>query len=75
MSETGALGTCTWCERPATEQLIVEPGRKHRKIAPVCDAHAREYEQRGLETVGTETERKAQAALKRAAWKRNQQWH
>lgn len=66
--------TCYWCEAPATEQLIVVPGRKNRKVVPVCDAHAQHYERQGRETVSTETERKAQAALKRAAWRRNQGW-
>lgn len=69
-----SLGTCTWCDKPAVEQLIVTPGRKNRKLAPVCREHMEKYERQGLETVGTETERKAQAALKRAAWRRNQNW-
>lgn len=66
MSDT----TCGWCNEPAVTEVIVVPGRKKRKTAPVCEAHAQEFEERGVLTTRVEIDQKLRAAARKSDWVR-----
>lgn len=62
--------TCAWCGEPAVTDVIVVPGRVKRKTAPVCEAHATEFEERGQMTVRVEVDQKMRRARKKSEWVR-----
>lgn len=68
------LGLCGWCGEPAVDQVIVVPGRKNRKLAPVCAAHQKKFLKAGQRTLESEVDRKLEAERKRKTWKGRQQW-
>lgn len=65
---TGA--TCGWCSEPAVTEVITRPGRTHRKTAPVCERHAKEFEDRDVLTARVEFDRKMRAAAAKSEWVR-----
>lgn len=60
--------TCGWCDEPAVTDLIIVRGRKNRRTAPVCEAHAVSFERAGQMTVRLEVEQKAEKDLARKQW-------
>lgn len=66
------LGTCGWCNLPAVTHVITRPGRKTRKVAPVCEQHAAEFEARGQMTIRLETDLKVRRDYEKSRWKASQ---
>lgn len=55
---------CGWCIDPAVTHVITVAGRKNRKTAPVCEAHAEDFERRGMMTLRIEQENEAQKHIR-----------
>jgi hypothetical protein len=55
-------------------EVIVVPGRKRKKTAPVCEQHAEKFERRGQMTTRLEVDRKLEAERKRSQWKARRPW-
>lgn len=66
------LGMCAWCDQPAVTHVITRKGRKNRKVAPVCELHAADFESRGQLTVRVEVDQKLQRDLQKSQWKASQ---
>lgn len=66
------LGMCGWCDQPAVTHVIVVKGRKNRKVAPVCETHASEFEARGQLTVRVEVDEKVRRDYEKSRWKATQ---
>lgn len=67
------MSVCGWCPEPAVTEVITVPGRKNRKTTPVCEAHAQDFEKRGVLTVRVELDQKLERSRKRSQWKGRQQ--
>lgn len=68
------LGPCAWCGEPAVTRVIVVPGRKNRKTTPVCEAHAADFEARGVATTRSKQAEKQERERKRSQWKVRRVW-
>lgn len=66
MSETPP---CAWCGDPSVTDVITVPGRKNRQTAPVCENHAKDFENRGIKTVRVEADEKLRRQQRRNNWK------
>lgn len=72
MSETEP---CAWCGKPSVTSVITRPGRKLRRTAPVCEKHAKKFEDDGVMTTRLEVDKKMEAERKRGTWLRsNRRW-
>jgi hypothetical protein len=65
---------CAWCGKEAVTEVVVRPGRSQRKTAPVCEAHAEDFERRGMTTVRVEASNKIMSEVKRNEWLRRYRW-
>ena len=63
-----AAPRCGWCGEPAVTEVITRPGRSKKQTAPVCEAHARDFEERGIKTTRLELDEKLERERKRSAW-------
>jgi hypothetical protein len=69
------LQSCGWCQEPAVTEVIVRPGRSKRKTTPVCETHAKDFEQRGIKTTRVELDEKLERDRKRGTWRaQHQPW-
>ena len=65
---------CGWCGDPAVTEVVTRPGRSKKQTAPVCEAHAKDFEARGIKTTRVEFEEKRERDRKRSAWLSNRAW-
>jgi hypothetical protein len=65
---------CTWCGEPSVTEVVIRPGHRLKKTAPVCERHAADFESRGVMTVRVEVSNRLMSEEKRNEWVRKHRW-
>lgn len=71
--EAPQMPPCAWCGEPSVTEVVTVSGRKNRRTSPVCESHAKDFEERGHKTTRVEADDRMERERKRAAWMKQQQ--
>lgn len=65
---------CSWCGGEYATDVVVVPGRKNRKIEPVCEKHAQQFEKHGGKTTRIEDAERQERERKKRTWGGGRKW-